>query len=162
MPLGSAPARLLCLLRARPAALGGLALPGEESALPGARPPLRVLGSDTSKAAIPPLLHPLLYPLTLTLTLTLTGGCLLRGHRPALALHGAPVGNPVRILTLGLALALALALALTLTLTLTLALTLSLTLTLTLIRWAIQFALNSWMTGAMLRRNEIEEAARES
>ena len=120
VPLGSAPARLLCLLRARPAALGGLALMGEESALPGARPPLRVLGSATSKAAIPPLLHPLLYPLTLTLTLTLTGGCLLRGHRPALALHGAPVGNPVRILTLGLALALALALALTLTLTLAL------------------------------------------
>jgi len=28
--------------------------------------------------------------------------------------------------------------------------------------WAIQFALNSWMTSAMLRRNEVEEAARES
>ena len=50
-PLGSAPARLLRLLGGRLAALGGSALPGEETAPVGARPPPRVLESVASKVA---------------------------------------------------------------------------------------------------------------
>ena len=50
-PLGSAPARLLYLLGARLAALGGSALPGEETAPPSAQPPPRVLESVASKVA---------------------------------------------------------------------------------------------------------------
>jgi len=49
--LGSALARLLCLLRARQAALGGTALPGREAGPPGAQPLPRVLERAASKAA---------------------------------------------------------------------------------------------------------------
>jgi hypothetical protein len=46
-PLGSAPAQLLCLLRARLAALGSWALPGEEAGPRGAQPLPRVLERAT-------------------------------------------------------------------------------------------------------------------
>ena len=50
-PLCSAPAWLLCLLRARLAALAGSALPGREAAPLGAQPLPRVLELAASKAA---------------------------------------------------------------------------------------------------------------
>ena len=50
-PLGSAPALLLCLFRARPAALGSSALPGREAGPLGAQPVPRLLEPAASKAA---------------------------------------------------------------------------------------------------------------
>ena len=51
--LGSAPARLLCLLRARPAALDSSALPGREAGPLGTQPLPRVLQLAVSIAADP-------------------------------------------------------------------------------------------------------------
>ena len=50
-PLASAPARLLCLLRARLAAPGSVALPGGEASPQGMQPLPRVLERAASKAA---------------------------------------------------------------------------------------------------------------